>query len=195
MRYLKRKIFLACESSLKSSSSDEDQLIQHEANSSQMQALEAKPKRARSTKRNRIVDFPNGSFKTRSTKNLVKNYARAIIIFGKSKCAEPYINRLIEEKKFNFSVNDFVTFINPFKGEVTSIAKFRDLLTIGKKSSQREKEFKGILKELAVIFIKYFSVNWIYSGRVTYKKAHLNCRFWILKKIRNPELLVSGNRW
>jgi hypothetical protein len=59
-----------------------------------------------------------------------------------------------------------------------------------KSDTEKEMEFKNILKKLGEIFIKNFSVNWIFSGKMTYKEAHLKFRFKMLRRIRNPELFT-----
>jgi len=51
-------------------------------------------------------------------------------------------------------------------------------------------KFKRLFQVISEIFIKYFSVNWIFDSKVQYKQAHLKFRFKILRRIQNPELFT-----
>jgi len=143
-------------------------------------------------RRHRKKRFTNNfraSEKARSTKNLIKNYARAICTFAHSNIAEPYLLPLVEKEKI--SLERFCDYMYVKKEEIDTIKTFRAALTINEEDSEEEKAFKRIFKEMGIIFIKYFSVNWIFSGKVTYTKTYLKFRHKMLRRIKNPELFVS----
>jgi hypothetical protein len=47
--------------------------------------------------------------------------------------------------------------------------------------------FKRIYKRIGEIFIKFYSVNWIFNGRLNYKDAHLKFRNRMLRRLKNPD--------
>jgi len=66
------------------------------------------------------------------------------------------------------------------------------MVTIDTNDEEEIRNIKCLFKEMAEIFIKYFSVNWIFSGRLQYKKEHLKYRFNLLRRLRNPELFTAS---
>ncbi len=134
---------------------------------------------------------PDGSFtplEARCTKNIVKNYGKAICNFAASKLAMPYLEPFIVKERLNFE--KFSEYILDKKGSIESIESFRILFIVTSEDSEQEASYKRILKEMGIIFIKYFSVNWIYSSKITHKEAHLKFRFKMIRRISNPELFT-----
>ena len=120
-----------------------------------------------------------------SNKNIVKNYARAMINFALSGLAIPYLNRITVDIPVN--VKDFRAHLQEQKEDVNSIKKLRDLLLIYPKDSKEMKTYKKVFKEVCEIFVKCFSVNWIFNSKVSDKLTHLKYRFKVLRRIRRPE--------
>ena len=139
-------------------------------------------KKASSSKKSTPAKPERGST---SAKNIVKNYGRALANFAASNLAVPYLNTLIEKEKVR--VKDFRRFIASKKKRARCIAGLRNLLVVQDDDSEHVAAFKRIFKDVSVIFIKYFSVNWIFSGKLCDKITHLKYRFKILRRIRNPE--------
>lgn len=50
--------------------------------------------------------------------------------------------------------------------------------------------FKKVFKELCIIFIKNYSVNWIFSGKIGHKDVHLHARAKMLRRIKHPEFFT-----
>lgn len=119
------------------------------------------------------------------TKNIVKNYGRAICSFALSELAVPYLMPLIQRDDVN--IVEFRRFIEDGRGHIDGISSFRRLLLGEHTEGPKITVFKKILQEIAVIFIKYFSVNWIYHGKLKNKSTHLMFRFKILRRVMNPE--------
>lgn len=129
------------------------------------------------------------------TKNIVKNYGKAIASFAVSGLATPYLTPLCEEYKI--SSEQFVEYVINRKEYLNNIGSFRSAFLAEEGDSDLEVIFKKVFQQIAIIFVKYFSVNWIYSGKLLYKKEHLDFRGKILRRIQNPEsftYLKAGRR-
>jgi len=123
-----------------------------------------------------------------SSKNIIKNYGKALCSFAASDLALPYIERIIEKRNFQFiKAKKFMEYINERKSQVNNIESIRALLIQKEKEDLNTKAYKQIFQDISVVFLKYFSVNWIYSGKIIQKKAHLNFRFKMLRRIQNPQ--------
>jgi len=123
----------------------------------------------------------------KSTKNIVKNYGRAICNFILSPVSRLYLDEIIRKDHSNILAERFISYINERKESIDCIERLKNLLIQREDDDEEEAAFKSIFKKLGEIFIKYFSVNWIYSGRLTYKQAHVDFRFKMLRRLRNPE--------
>ncbi len=120
-----------------------------------------------------------------SAKNIIKNYGRALQNFATSHMVVPYLLPKIESEQV--SLKDFRKFFYSKKKQVRSIAGLRSLLLITPGDDRQTAAFKKIFREISIIFIKFFSVNWIFSGKLLNKIAHLKCRYKMLRRIKNPE--------
>jgi len=123
--------------------------------------------------------------RARATKNLLKNYGKAICSFAISELAHPYLLPIIEKEKVE--MKDFSEFVFNIKENIDSIQTFRAVLLINESDSREVKAYKKMFAAMGEVFIKYFSVNWIFSGRITHKEAHLKFRFRMLRRIQDPE--------
>jgi len=130
------------------------------------------------------VDGKNSKGAT-SAKNIIKNYGRALQNFAISNMVMPYLAPLIQREQV--LLKDFRKFFYSKKKQVRSIAGLRSLLLVSREDDNQTAAFKRIFKEISIIFIKFFSVNWIFSGKLLNKIAHLKCRFKMLRRIKNPE--------
>lgn len=125
------------------------------------------------------------------TKNVVKNYGRAIANFACSALSVPYLENI--QKIIPFSLNTFLDYAAQVKGVIQSITSFRDAILVKENDSITTKTNKLVLQRIAEIFIKYFSVNWISSSKLFYKLEYLKLRGTILRKIRSPETFLKLN--
>jgi len=124
----------------------------------------------------------------KSTKTVVKNYGKAIASFALSPIAVPYLNPLVKNE--GIKLTEFIHYISAVKESIEGIDTFRSLLLIKDSDEKKTASSKRVFQSIGEIFIKYFSVNWIYSGRMMNKKAHLRFRFKMLRRIKNPELFT-----
>jgi len=121
-----------------------------------------------------------------SNKNIVKNYARAMVNFAVSTHALPYLDKILQDEE-DVNLNDFRMYMQERKEDITSIKNLRELLLINDDDEEQVVAFKRIFRATCVVFIKFFSVNWIYSSKVGDKITHVRYRFKILRRVRNPE--------
>lgn len=119
-----------------------------------------------------------------SSLNIIKNYSRAMTNFAVSDVARPYLIKIMDSK--GVKVEDFLNFIEERKQSVNCIKKLREMLPSDEEGDALE-DMKTVFQDICILFLKMFSVNWIFSSKVTDKLAHLNCRFKILRRIKNPQ--------
>ncbi len=123
---------------------------------------------------------------TQTNKNIVKNYARAMINFALSEMSRPYLNKIIEEH--NINLKEFKEFLLIQKEIINSIKTLRDALLIPEGDEMtKQSSLKRAFRAISEIFIKFFSVNWIFNSKINDKLLHLKYRYKILRRIRNPE--------
>lgn len=120
-----------------------------------------------------------------SAKNIVKNYGRAICSFALSDIALFYLEPLMKNK--NIKLEEFKSYVSTGKERIDGISSFRSLLLVTSEDSVKIQEFKKILRDMSIIFIKDFSTNWIFSSKLLDKMSHLKCRFKMLRRVMQPE--------
>lgn len=125
------------------------------------------------------------------SKNIVKNYGKAICAFASCKVSVPYIETIIENRGYDgFNVKKFMDLMKQRKETTNSMESVRKLLMEEPGDTEEEIVFKKLFKELSILFMKYFAVNWIYSGKLVHKNAHLKFRFKMLRRIQRPEFFT-----
>lgn len=141
-----------------------------------------------SMKRKRVPGQYITSEASRQTKNIVKNYGKAICKFSLSENALPYRDTFLQKEQVTFE--DFRKFVEENKGSIDGLQHFRSLLLPGKKDDNAKAACKRIFRDVGVVFIKYFSVNWIFHSKIQHKDTHLKYRFKMLRRIKNPKLFT-----
>lgn len=129
----------------------------------------------------------NGKKATRrpNSKHIIKNYGKGMCTFACSRMAKPYLQDILKDR--NIRIQDFQNHIKRKRKTIDSMKSIRDLLLVKKDDDTRLRAYKEIFQRISIIFIKYFSVNWIFQGKMSYKQAHVNARFKMLRRIKNPE--------
>lgn len=125
-----------------------------------------------------------------STKNIVKNYARAICNFVVSELALTYLEDLVKKESEKVTVQEFIGFVEERKGTIDSIKRFQKLLLITNDDEEKVRSFKRLFQAISKVFIKDFSINWIFDGKLKYKKEHIYFRFRMLRRIERPEMFT-----
>jgi len=120
-----------------------------------------------------------------TNKNIVKNYARAMINFALSEMSHTYLNKIIAQEGIDHK--EFKEFLLTQKEIINSIKTLRDALLIPEGDRSKLSAFKRAFKAISEVFIKFFAVNWIFNSKINDKTLHLKYRFKILRRIRNPE--------
>jgi len=126
---------------------------------------------------------------SQSNKNIVKNYARAMVNFAVSAQALPYLDKILQDED-EINLNDFRMYMQERKEDITSIKNLRELLMVNDDDEDQAIAFKRIFRKTCIVFIKFFSVNWIYSSKVSDKITHVRYRFKILRRVKNPEFFT-----
>ena len=123
-----------------------------------------------------------------SSKNIVKNFGKAMCSFASSKLALPYLETIQEKASFNIDV--FQEHMQRQIRTIDSLYSVRSLLYVQENEDETSAVFKRVFQEVSVVFIKYFSVNWIFQGKMSHKEAHLKARFKMLRRVQNPEFFT-----
>jgi hypothetical protein len=120
-----------------------------------------------------------------SCKNIMKNYSRAMVNFAISDLALPYLADSFV--KHGLEKDDFNRVLNSQKASIHCIKSMRALLLVQSHDTKETVAFKTIFQEICEVFLKHFSVNWIFNSKISDKIVHLKYRFKILRRVQNPE--------
>lgn len=144
-------------------------------------------------KRNRIEGIPSVPVNIRCSKNIVKNYGRMICTFSLSNMAAPYIKDFLNNSQTasQFNQTNFFQWISDHKRHLSNIEQLKALLPINENEDLETLTFKKLFQQLGRIFIKYFSVNWIFQSRMIYKTTYLKFRMKMLRRINQPEFFEN----
>ena len=194
MRFLKNKIHLSQQ--LKSQH-ERDKILPKDFNTpkkeceidfSSTQSSEDTPKKHISPNEDVTQILPKTPEKIRCTKNIVKNYGRAIAKFACSEISLPYLIPILNEK--GVSYKEAVTFFTKAKNNIQGIDTFRALVLVSEDDDSTEATCKEIFQRIGEIFIKYFSVNWIFHSKILHRMTYLKYRFKMLRRLKNPKLFT-----
>eukprot|EP00331_Platyophrya_macrostoma_P018743 CAMPEP_0176472714 /NCGR_PEP_ID=MMETSP0127-20121128/41906_1 /TAXON_ID=938130 /ORGANISM="Platyophrya macrostoma, Strain WH" /LENGTH=259 /DNA_ID=CAMNT_0017867633 /DNA_START=224 /DNA_END=1003 /DNA_ORIENTATION=+ len=136
----------------------------------------------------------------RESKNIVKNYGKAMAAFsiseianyGKamaafsiSEIAVPYLQPILHTH--GVTMEEYKSFIINNKEKIDGIGTLRKLLTADlMEDSPQDYNLKCVFREISEVFARDFAVNWIFSSRSQYKSALLEFRFKMLRRVREP---------
>ncbi len=194
MRFLKQKIQASFEASQKLTAQNPSQNLP-KSRPSRSSRPQTQPKQTNSpSSEAKTRERLKGDTKTPKiylqTKNIVTNFGKAIVTFAVSDIALPYLGPIIKKVDHEgaeaLGVQDFIRFIGNTKANISSIDGFRALILEEETDEKKTVLCKKAFRMIAEVFIKYFSVNWITHGRVTYKMMHLKFRYKMLRRIQNP---------
>jgi len=131
------------------------------------------------------VSYSDQSTFTKPTKNIIVNYGKAIFSFAQSRLAKEYIQRHFQKEKIDrVSFNNFVDELRP---RLSGYKNFEAVFQEDENDSEKMALYRRVLKMLGVVFMKYFSVNWIIHGKTTHKQVYLQHRFAILRRITKSQ--------
>lgn len=122
---------------------------------------------------------------TPSSKNIMKNYSRALAHFAVSEMAAPHLAKIL--KKEGIEKEQFCSFIEDYKDSVNCIKNLREMLLIEPQEDAQNTGIKRAFMQICEVFLKFFSVNWIFHSKIRDRLVHLKYRFKILRRIRHPE--------
>ena len=121
----------------------------------------------------------------RESKNIVKNYGKAMASFSLTPPAIPYLEVFLAKHEVSF--DDFKNFIINNKETIDGIGTLRNLLDADIFDEPMLFKTKSVFRDICQVFLQDFAINWIFaSSRSHYKAALLACRFNMLRRIKNP---------
>jgi len=98
------------------------------------------------------------------------------------------LEKIIAAKRLkDVKIFAFMNFYKKKKGGITNIESLRTLLVPERDDTPEIKIFKQLFKEVSIIFLKYFCVNWIFNGKLLHKNEHLKFRLRMLRRVQNAE--------
>jgi len=115
-------------------------------------------------------------------KNIFKNYGRAICNFIVSNIGEEYSTLITDRLKV--TMEQIKNYVHQSKENLNGSQGFLEFFLKRENDSAELLELKEAVARLGIIFIKYFSVNWIIHSKLLYKLDYLKCRSKILKMIQ-----------
>jgi len=120
-----------------------------------------------------------------STKNIVKNFGRAFATFALSDLSLRYLEAPL--RQLGLDIQEFRNFVASRKEGIDGISSLREMLLVHEHDGEILSRCKKAFQEISIVFIKYFSVNWIFDSKVGNKIAHVKSRFKMLRRIQNPQ--------
>ena len=120
-----------------------------------------------------------------SNNNIMKNYSRAMLHFTESNTALPYLQKKLEQ--YGIQLARFQEILNAKREKANCIKGFRELLLIYPHDDQELISFKKAFQAICEVFLKFFSVNWIFNSKINDKILHLKYRGKMLRRVRNPQ--------
>ncbi|CAD8186504.1 unnamed protein product [Paramecium octaurelia] len=115
--------------------------------------------------------------KVNDTKNITKNFSKAIISY--------IINEkeLIQKFMTNEQYDGFITLLKNKKNQMTNIKQLRDLWV----DTGRNPEFNKVFRIISQYFLKCQAVPYVYNSRISNTAWHLKYRQNLLRAVREPE--------
>ena len=131
--------------------------------------------------------IPKKSKKIRegTCQNIVKNYSRAFVSFALSPLSLSYLSPILAQEEL--SLGTFYSYISDKKDKINCIKNLRAALLIKPNDSDEIAACKRVFSRISEVFLKSFSVNWLFNSKIENKVIHLNYRFKLLRRIRTPE--------
>jgi len=121
------------------------------------------------------------------SRNIIKNYSRALTTFALSSMALSYLETIIAKEGSLLTLKDFLDFVKENKKRVNCIKNLREMLLVSPYDNKKIACMKKVFTRICEIFLKFFSVNWIYNSKISDKMMHMKYRFKMLRRVRNPE--------
>jgi len=189
MRFLKfkilrtqRKIELSDTESCSSESSEESA---YSSASSPIHNLSKKHTKINIKKLQKKKKKTKHSINRLANKNIAKNYGRAIANFAASSLAMPYIEDMFQsDEVLKASFREYALSMRDF---IQNLETLRDAMVAHSYDSEMLITFKAAFQKAAEVFMKYFSVNWIFSGKLLYKHEYLKQRGKILRRVMSAK--------
>jgi len=187
MRFLKNKIKLAQEALQRKLQLEQQKAFSRPIKTISQEDFSEKTSAKGRAKRS-CAPYPEqilASTFTKPTKNMIINYGKAIFSFALSDLAEQYIQRYFQSEKISRA--SFRNFVDELRPRISGCKNFEAFFRADENDSTEIALYRRVLKMLGVVFMKYFSVNWIIHGKTTHKQVYLQHRCAILRRITKDQ--------
>jgi len=124
-----------------------------------------------------------GCYNPNLSRNITSIFFKAICNFMISGPSLPYLQPALLKENVQF--DEFYDFVNQVKIERSRLIDFISALKPHMNDSDKILACKRTMKLMTIVFVKYFSLGWIFQEQEGFKMPFLKMRFKLLKRIRN----------
>lgn len=117
------------------------------------------------------------------TKNIPKNYGKAIVSFIENN------KELVKRVLSKFSSMTYISFMNILRARKNKINSIADLRSFWLESD--DDEFPKIARILSNVFLRHFSLEYIFNSRISNFSGHVKYRARLIEALRDPEHFTS----
>lgn len=122
---------------------------------------------------------------TRTTlQQVIRRLTQAILDFILSELAMPYIEQIQKHENESFSIKSFCEYIRNQREYLGYSRNLKGLVLCAEGENEQEVAYKRVFRKIAVIFLKFFVVNWLFQSRLRNKEVYLKLRFKLLRIIQ-----------
>lgn len=122
--------------------------------------------------------------KTPKTTQVIQKLIQAILDFILSELAMPYIEQIQKHENEHFSTASFCQYIRTQREYLGYSKNLKGLVLCAEGENEQEVAHKRVFRKIAVIFLKFFVVNWLFQSRLRNKEVYLKLRFKLLRIIQ-----------
>ena len=118
------------------------------------------------------------------SQTVMKNITKALLAFILSEMAPPYLDQIQRTDHENFEIPEYLEYIKIQREYVSQLKSLKSLFFSSCGENECEIVYKRVCRKIAIVFLKYFVVNWIFQSKLKNKEAYLKVRFKLLRKIQ-----------
>jgi len=123
------------------------------------------------------------TYKFKSQRSLNSKFIRAIYHFSLSEDASPYLKPFLAKESIEFDV--FMQFVVQKTTQRNfTLSGFISGLRLLPDDAGKVVACKRIMESIGLVFMKYFSIDWIFKGKGCFKMGYLRLRSKLMRKMR-----------
>lgn len=157
----------------------------HRKNIQKVQSKSQKDTKAKKDKKDKKKKVRQSKEAMKETKNVVKNYGKAMAAFALTELALPKLKNSLAV--YGATYEEFKSYIINKKESIDSISSLREAIVGNPEyDTPLDMKLKAVFRDICEVFIQDFALNWIFSCRSQYKSALISYRFKLLRRVRDP---------